>query len=310
MSKLKKSELGLGIKALLSGMDNSPKPQSIVPVPETANVVAETPSLSNIAAIPMEQIETNPLNPRTDFEPTALKELSESLKVHGLIQPVTVRRMANNEYQLISGERRFRAAKLAGLLEIPAYIRLADNDQELLEMALVENIQREDLNSIEVAISYQRLMDECGLSHEQMADRVGKQRSTITNYTRLLKLPPEVQTSIKSRQITMGHARALVGVSDVALQLMLFQQIVREGLSVRDVEALIAKYAEDKKATPAQKAGKPSLPEAYKRVQDDLSQFLGTKIQLKHKTGGKGQIVINFNSDNELNRILDTLETK
>ena len=309
MSKIKKSELGLGIKALLSGMD-SPKPRPVVDAILTTEPQPETPSLSNIAAIPMEQIETNPLNPRTDFEPVALRELADSLKVHGLIQPVTVRRMSANVYQLISGERRFRAAKLAGLLEIPAYIRLADNDQELLEMALVENIQREDLNSIEVAISYQRLMDECGLNHEQMADRVGKQRSTITNYTRLLKLPPEVQTAIKSRQLTMGHARALVGVSDVALQLMLFQQIVREGLSVRDVEALIAKYAEDKKATPAQKAVKAALPDAYKRVQDDLSQLLGTKIQLKHKSGGKGQIVINFGSDNELNRILDTLETK
>ena len=193
------------------------------------------------------------------------------------------------------------------MTEIPAYIRLADNDQELLEMALIENIQREDLNSIEVAISYQRLMDECGLNHEQMADRVGKQRSTITNYTRLLKLPPEIQTAIKSKQITMGHARALVGVADIALQLMLFQQIVREGLSVRDVENLIARYSEEKKAN-ITKTAKPSLPDSYKRVQDDLSQLLGTKIQLKHKAGGKGQIVINFNSDNELNRILDTLE--
>lgn len=296
MSKVKKPDLGQGIRALLGNIDAEVKED---PIRVTKELVG------SVAVLEIEMIEVNPFQPRKDFDPVALEELSTSIRTYGLIQPITVRRMSENVYQLISGERRFRASRLAGLTQIPAYIRIAENDQEMLEMALVENIQREDLNAIEVAISYQRLIDECSLTHEVMSDRVGKKRSTVTNYLRLLKLPPDIQQGIKNGQVSMGHARALAGVNDIALQQMLFQKVKNEGLSVREIEDLISKYSESKA-----KAKKPSakVPEAYRAVQDTLSSFFGTKIQLKTKGGGKGSIVINFSSDDELNRILDTCE--
>jgi ParB family chromosome partitioning protein len=296
MSKVKKPDLGQGIRALLGNIDAEVKED---PIRVTKELVG------SVAVLDINFIEVNPFQPRKDFDPVALEELSTSLKTYGLIQPITVRRMSENVYQLISGERRFRASRLAGLTEVPAYIRVAENDQEMIEMALVENIQREDLNAMEVAFSYQRLIDECNLTHEVMSDRVGKKRSTVSNYLRLLKLPPEVQQGIKNGQVSMGHARALAGVNDIALQLMLFQKVKTEGLSVREIEDLIAQYSETK-----DKSKKPSakIPAEYRAVQDTLSSFFGTKIQLKTKGGGKGSIVINFNSDDELNRILDTCE--
>ena len=295
--KVKKSDFGKGIRALLTNIDTEVREN-----PE--RVVKEL--TSNSAMLPINFIEVNPFQPRKDFDPVALEELSASITAYGLIQPITVRRLNDSAYQLISGERRFRASKLAGLSEIPVYIRVAENDQEMLEMALVENIQREDLNAIEVAISYQRLIDECNMTHDNMSVRVGKKRSTITNYLRLLKLPGEIQTAIKNKLLSMGHARALAGVNDLGLQLMLFHQTIKEGLSVRDVENLIQSYTEGKKADDKKSAAKLS-PE-YRAVQDTLSSFFGTKIQLKPKGDGKGTIVINFNSDDELNRILDTCE--
>lgn len=297
MSKVKKPDLGQGIRALLGNIDAQVKEDPIRVSKELAG---------SVAMLDINTIEVNPFQPRKDFDPVALEELSNSIKTYGLIQPITVRRMSENAYQLISGERRFRASRMAGITEIPAYIRLADNDQEMLEMALVENIQREDLNAIEVAISYQRLIDECSLTHEVMSDRVGKKRSTVTNYLRLLKLPPEIQQGIKNGQVSMGHARALAGVNDIALQLMLFQKVKNEGLSVREIEDLIAKYSDSKDKS--KKAGGAKLSAEYKSVQDALSSFFGTKIQLKAKGSGKGSIVINFNSDDELNRILDICE--
>jgi len=290
-------ELGKGIRALLNNIDEEIKDN-----PE--EVVRELSS--SVAMIPVAAVEVNPFQPRKDFDDDALAELSDSIKTYGLIQPITVRRLNDKQYQLISGERRTRAARLAGLTEIPAYIRIAD-DQGMLEMALVENIQREDLNAIEIAITYQRLVDECNITHESMSDRVGKKRSTITNYLRLLKLNPEIQQAIKLNKISMGHARALVGVNDIALQLMLFRQITKEELSVRAVEDLIRKYNEQK-GNKSKLKNNNSLPDIYRNIQDELSHKLGTKVQLKLKGSGIGEILIKFGSDNELNRLLDVLD--
>ncbi len=293
--KVKKKELGLGIRALLSDI----KLDTVEEQEKSVKKLSKT-----IALIPLSEITTNPFQPRQEFDQEALKELSASIKIHGLIQPVTVRRLSENEFQLISGERRLRASKLAGLTEVPAYIRLA-NDQEMLEMALVENIQREQLNAIEVAITYQRLIDECDLTHELLSDRVGKNRSTITNHLRLLKLPPELQKGLRNRDIAMGHARALVGLEDVATQLQAYKEVVAKKLSVRETEALVRKYTTSgtkKKKTPS------GLPDEYRKIQDDFSAFFGAKVSLKPKPKGNGQIVISYGSVEELNRIIDLLD--
>jgi ParB family transcriptional regulator, chromosome partitioning protein len=293
--KVKKRELGLGIRALLTNIDEQPPEQQIQTVKELTHTVA---------ILSPGEIEVNPFQPRKEFDVEALGELAESLKTHGLIQPLTVRRLAPNQYQLISGERRLRAAKIAGLTDVPAYIRLA-NDQEMIEMALVENIQREDLNAIEVAITYQRLIDECSLTHENLSERVGKKRSTVTNFLRLLKLTPGIQKGLKEGMLSMGHARALLGVEDIAMQLSLYKLIVDKDLSVRATEALVRSYKEPPTAPPP---AKQPLPPDYLTVQDNLRSFLGTKVELKRKPNGTGQINIPFTSDDELNRILDLLE--
>ncbi len=293
--KVKKKELGLGIRALLTNIDEQPPEQQREAVKELTHTVA---------IIPMTEIEVNPFQPRKEFDVEALAELAESLNTHGLIQPLTVRRLAHNQYQLISGERRLRAAKIAGLTEVPAYIRLA-NDQEMIEMALVENIQREDLNAIEVAITYQRLIDECSLTHENLSERVGKKRSTVTNFLRLLKLTPDIQKGLKEGTLSMGHARALLGVDDIALQLSLYKQIVDKDLSVRATEALVRSYKEPANTT---RPAKQSLPPDLLTVRDNLRSFLGAKVELKRKPNGAGQINIPFSDDGELNRILDILE--
>lgn len=290
----KKAALGLGVRALLTNIEA----QSQEKQAEVTRELTHT-----VATIPLSEIEVNPYQPRKDFDPDALAELSESLKVHGLIQPITVRRLADKQYQLISGERRMRASKLAGFMEIPAYVRLA-NDQEMIEMALVENIQREDLNAIEVAITYQRLMDECSLTHENLGDRVGKKRSTVTNFLRLLKLPPDIQKGLKEDSISMGHARALLGIADFAMQHSIFKNVVTDNLSVRETEDLIRHYNEDKRPKPA----KPKLGADYQNVQDSLRTRLGAKVALKVKSNGGGQIAIPFTSTKDLNRILDLLE--
>lgn len=296
MSNKNKKELGQGVRALLSGinLDIDTAKESVVS------------QLSNtIAFIPVEQIETNPYQPREEFDEEALRELAESITTHGLIQPITVRHLPPDRFQLISGERRLRASKLAGVKEIPAYVRLA-NDQEMLEMALVENIQREQLNPIEVAITYKRLMKECNLTQEAMADRVAKSRSAVANVLRLLKLPPEIQNSLKNNQLTMGHARALINIQDIALQMSIYKEILEKELSVRQVEELVRRYThpQDKKAA----TNMPRLPLAHQKVQDRLTNFFDTKVMLKRADDGKGQIVIHFNNDDDLNRILDVLE--
>lgn len=292
--KVKKRELGLGIKALLSNIDHKVEENPEMVVRELSNTVA---------FIAVNNVDVNPFQPRKEFDEESLKELAESLKVHGLIQPITVRRLDSKHYQLISGERRLRAAKLAGLEEVPAYIRIAD-DQEMLEMALVENIQREQLNAIEVAITFQRLIDECELTHEELSDRVGKDRTSVTNYLRLLKLPPEIQQALKLKLLSMGHARALVGVENILLQNALFKETVEKGLSVRALENLIREATEPKKKPVA----KSSLPDDYQAVENQLKSSLEAKVELKLKNKGKGQIIIHFDSDETLNNILDKIE--
>jgi len=295
--KVKKKELGMGIAALLRDMDAEA-------TQEVQEKVVKELSHS-VAMIPLSEIEVNPFQPRKEFDAPSLEELAESLKVHGLIQPLTLRRLADKQYQIISGERRLRAAKIAGLEKLPSYIRLA-NDQEMLEMALVENIQREDLNAIEIAITYQRLIDECKLTHENLSGRVGKKRSTVSNFLRLLKLPPDIQKGLKERKISMGHARALLGLSDYAYQMSLFHQIIKDGLSVRETEKRVQDYNEPKAK---KRGGNQGLPGDYEKVQQNFRSFFGSgKIQLKLKKDGKGQIVIPFNSVKELNQFIEALE--
>ncbi len=297
--KLNKADFGKGIRALLA----NPQQLEQAVQEDAQEVVREL--THTVAMLPISQIEANPFQPRTEFDQAALNELADSIRIHGLIQPVTVRRLHDKAYQLISGERRFRASQMAGLAEIPAYVRLAD-DQQMLEMALIENIQRQDLNAMEVAISYQRLKEECNLTDETLSDRVGKQRSTITNYLRLLKLPVDIQQAIKDGKLSMGHARALAGVSDIAFQLSLLRQIMHDDLSVRAVETLIARHQEDR----AGKKAKPDkrLPEHLRNIQDQFRAFFGAKVDLKRDEKGKGQITIKFDNDSELNRLIDLIE--
>lgn len=294
----KKKELGKGIRALLSNIESTSSPK------EKSKLVKELNS--NILEIPVDSIEVNPFQPRTEFDKEELDELAQSIKIHGLIQAITVRSLGGNQYQLISGERRLRASKLAGLKQIPAFIRVAD-DQALLEMALIENIQRSNLNAIEVAISYQRLMVECDLTHETLSERVGKKRSTISNYVRLLKLPPQIQTSIKENKISMGHARALAGVDDVDLQLDIYNEVIQRALSVRALENLVKSYQNPEPKVGASK-GTSSLPAEVLKIQNDLSSVFGTTVKIKRDQSGKGKFSIPFGSDKEFNAILDVLE--
>jgi ParB family chromosome partitioning protein len=293
----KKTGLGRGLRALLDDSD--------LPENDRQHLSNESASLGSISSVKISQVQVNPFQPRTDFDPEALHELAESIKLQGLIQPITVRQSGQNSYQLISGERRLRASRLAGLTEIPAYVRTA-NDQQMLEMALIENIQRENLNAIEVALSFQRMIDECHLKQEQLGERVSKNRSTVTNYLRLLKLPPAIQVSIRDKEISMGHARALVSVEDVDKQLYLFQEIINHGLSVRKVEELVRQLQNVGKVRKPVKANGISFQ--YMKIQDDLASKFSTNVKLKLDEKGKGSIEIGFMSDDDLNRILEMLD--
>ncbi len=301
----RKTGLGKGLSALLDDTDAvHPPKNSMNPVSETGQGQKQE---GNIGDISINDIETNPFQPRTEFDQVALNELSESIKVHGLIQPITVRKFSSNKYQLISGERRFRASKLAGLTQIPAYIRVAD-DQQMLEMALIENIQRENLNAIEVALSFQRMMEECNLKQEQLGERVGKNRTTVTNYLRLLKLPPSIQISIRDQKISMGHARALISVEETDKQLFLHQEIIDKGLSVRKVEELVRDIHTlqmTPKSTEKKSAG---ISFEYQKLQRDLTSKFSTKVKLKVGDNGKGAIEIPFVSSDDLSRILELLD--
>lgn len=256
-----------------------------------------------ISEIEISKIETNPWQPRTDFDEEALNDLAESIKVQGIIQPITVRALSEKEFQLISGERRLQASKKAGLTTIPAYIRVAD-DQQMLEMALIENIQRENLNAIEIALSYQRLLAECDLKQEELGDRVGKNRSTVTNYLRLLKLPPDIQVALRDGKLSMGHARALISIDDVSRQLDIFNQIIKQDLSVRKVEELVRSSSkkEEKETKPVE------VNPEIKKLQGKLSTHFGSKIAIKSNDQNKGEIKIPFNSTEDLNRILEILD--
>jgi ParB family chromosome partitioning protein len=255
--------------------------------------------------VPIEQIEVNPKQPRQDFDEQALKELSASIRIHDIIQPLTVARIAPNRYRLIAGERRLRASKLAGLKDVPVFIREA-NDQQLLEMALLENLQRQDLNAIEIGLSYKRLMEECDLTQEQVAEQMGKERSTVTNYIRLLKLPPGIVVAVRNGTISMGHARALVNVDHVDKQLYVFNEITSKGLSVRQTENLVRTMYQEQ--TGVKKPTKSSLAPAYKKIEDTLSSHFGTRVKLQHQKKGNGQIVLEYYSMEELNALLEKMK--
>lgn len=294
----KRSALGKGLSALLENAET-----------DITSSTNGTGMVGSVSMIQISSIEANPFNPRTSFEKEALQELSQSIAVHGIIQPLTVRKLGRDKYQLISGERRFRASQLAGLEEVPAYIRVA-NDQTMLEMALVENIQREDLNAMEVALSYQRLIDECALTQDQLSQKVAKSRSSITNYIRLLKLPAPIQAGVRDNVISMGHARALVSAGDEALQLEIFNRVVDENLSVREIEALIkGERIPSQKSEEQTKNSAPSAKVSEQQFvfKEHLGDRLATKVDIKKTSNGSGQIVLKFNSENDLNRIIELL---
>ena len=297
----KKSALGKGLGALLENASTD----------ITSKKNNQETVVGSIAMLSIGSIEVNPFNPRTHFEEEALNELAESIKTHGIIQPLTVRKMGRDNYQLISGERRFRASQLAGLTEVPAYIRIA-NDQTMLEMALVENIQREDLNAIEVALSYQRLLEECNLTQEQLSQKIAKGRSSITNHLRLLKLPAEIQAGVRDSLISMGHAIALVSAVDETFQIAVFNKILLEGLSVRDVEIIIRQGHLNQEESDGdqdvdKKDKRPSLESNQLAFKNNFSQKLSSKIDLKKTPDGNGKIIIHFDSDVDLNRIIELL---
>ena len=294
----KRPPLGKGLSALLENSDTDITSKS-----SNAGLVG------SVSMLPIESIEANPFNPRTNFEKEALIELSQSIAIHGIIQPLTVRKLGRDKYQLISGERRFRASQMAGLTEVPAYIRVA-NDQTMLEMALVENIQREDLNSIEVALSDQRLIEECSLTQDQLSQKIAKSRSSITNHLRLLKLPADIQAAVRDNQISMGHARALVSVGDEELQMAIYTRIAEEGLSVRDTEALVREgYVEPRDPGTVQTRNRKGAEITDKQFvfKEHLSDKLSTRIEIKKSPAGSGKILVNFNSEVDLNRIIELL---
>jgi ParB family transcriptional regulator, chromosome partitioning protein len=294
--KQNKDALGKGIRSLLQSIDSDLKNTTGQLKPQVVE------QATGVLRLPLENIETNPKQPRRDFDETALKELAQSITLHDVIQPVTVSKLHGNKYRLVAGERRLRAAKMAGLKDIPAYVRQA-NDQELLELALLENLQREDLNAVEVALSYKRMMEELEYTQEQVAERMGKDRSTVTNYIRLLKLPPDIQVAVRSGEISMGHARALINVDKIDQQLYIFDEIKTKGLSVRQTEHLVRNLYKEKEA----KQGKPSLPETFKKVEDKLASHFSTRVKMKHSKNGSGQITFDYYSLEELNKLLDQM---
>jgi len=293
----KRSALGRGLGALLDDSVLESKPK----------LVSDSVKQPLINELPLKYIRSNPFQPRMDFNEEALKELSDSIITQGIIQPITVRRISEQEYQLISGERRLIASKKAKLKSIPAYVREA-NDQQMLEMALIENIQRENLNAIEIATSYQKLLTECNLKQEELGDRVGKKRTTVTNYLRLLKLPPDIQDAIRDEQITMGHARALINIENIDFQLTVFYKIIKEDLSVRKVEELVRRISKDNVIPGGGKKSVKELSSELKNLQIVLSSHFGTKVEIFQKSGQKGDIKIPYMSVDDLNRILEILE--
>lgn len=299
MSLPKKNDaLGKGIRSLLQNIDTELKTTSGNLKTEVAEKTVAT------QRVPLEKIEVNPNQPRKDFDETALSELAASIKLHNIIQPLTVSPIAGGKYRLIAGERRYRASKIAGLKDVPVYIREANSDQ-ILELALLENLQRENLNAIEIALSYKRLMDDLDYTQEKVAERMGKERSTVTNYIRLLKLPPDIQVAVRNGTITMGHARALVNVDVVDKQLYIFSEIKNRQLSVRQTEDLVRKMYTG--SMPVKASVKTDLPPAFKKIEDNLASAFSTKVKLAHSKKGSGSITFDYFSLEELNGLLEKL---
>ena len=297
--KQNKDLLGKGIRSLLQNIDADLKTTA---GNLKSNVVDEVAQSTRVA---IDNIVINPKQPRRDFDETALSELAISIKLHDIIQPLTVTKLANGKYQLIAGERRFRASKIAGLKDVPVYVRQA-NDAELLELALLENLQREDLNAIEIGLSYKRMMEELDYTQEKVAERMGKERSTVTNYIRLLKLPPDIQLAVRSGVITMGHARALITIEHIDKQLYVFSQIKTQQLSVRQTEELVRKlYKNDNSKTT--NVDKDALPPAYKKIEDNIASHFSTKVKMLHNKNGQGSITVEYYSLQELNKILEQM---
>ncbi|MBL7735037.1 MAG: ParB/RepB/Spo0J family partition protein [Chitinophagaceae bacterium] len=294
--KQNKDALGKGIRSLLQSIDADLKTGS----GELKSSVIE--AVANFQRIPVGDIEPNPRQPRKDFDETALQELAHSIKLHDLVQPITVSGLANGKFMLISGERRLRASKLAGLKDIPAYIRKT-NDQQLLELALLENLQREDLNAMEIALSYKRMMEELNHTQEEVAERMGKERSTVANYIRLLRLPPDIQAAVRKNIISMGHARALINVDTVDKQLYIFKEITKQGLSVRQTEELVRKLYK----TGVKNSVKQQAPAAFKKIEDNLASHFSAKVKLNHSKKGSGTIMIEYYSIHDLNKILEQM---
>ena len=297
MSTQKKSVLGRGLSALIP---KAPAKEVSVRHDELG---ADTGEVGIIARIPIEQIRPNPFQPRTEFDPEALAELTRSIVEKGVIQPITVRRIEGG-YQLVTGERRLRAAQNAGLPEIPAYIIAVESDEEMLELALIENIQRETLNPIEISHAYKRLIDECHLTQEEVAEKVGKDRTTVTNFIRLLKLPIEIQVGLRKNLISMGHARALINVPTESMQIRLYQKIVDSGISVRKIEQLAKSTGKSTDGT-GRKTPPREVSAGVQSLEEKLRQTLGTKVNVRERGGGKGEIVIEFYSLDDLDRLLD-----
>ena len=296
--KQNKDALGKGIRSLLQSIDADLKTG-------TGQLKTSVVELATGALrIPLDQIDVNPKQPRRHFDEQALQDLAASIKLHDIIQPVTVSKMPSGRYRLVAGERRIKAAKIAGLHDIPAYIRQT-NDQQLLELALLENLQREDLNAMEIAISYKRMMEELSFTQENVAERMGKDRSTIANFVRLLKLPPDIQVAVRTGEISMGHARALINVDAIDKQLFIFDQIKEKGLSVRQTETLVRNLY--KESGIVKKHTKSSMPPGFQRIEDKLASHFSTRVKLKHSKNNSGSITFEYYSQEELNKILGQL---
>ena len=293
--------------ALGRGLDEIGEGRGLDALIDTSNV--RTQGSSTINEIPIDQIEANPNQPRREFDPAAMQELANSISQLGIVQPITLRQVADNHYQIIAGERRWRASQLAGLTTIPAYIKTID-DENVMEMALVENIQREDLNSIEIALAYQQLMEKSGMTQDKVSERVGKSRSAVTNYLRLLKLPAQVQMALQKKEIDMGHARALLALDSPSLQIKLFKEIQKNDYSVRKVEEMVQllKNGEDVEAGKKRIAAKSQLPEEFAALRNHLSDFFQTKVQMNCTAKGKGKITIPFANEEELERIMNIFD--
>ena len=295
--KLNKDAIGKGLRSLLQNIDTDLQTTE----GKLKNEVVENVTVSS--RIPLSDISVNPKQPRRDFDDLSLSELAASIKTHDIIQPLTVTRLANGKFQLIAGERRYRAAKVAGLHDVPVYIRQA-NDSELLELALLENLQRENLNAVEIGLSYKRMMEELNYTQEQVAERMGKERSTVTNYIRLLKLPPDILLAVRNGSLSMGHARALINIDTIDKQLYVFNEVKSKGLSVRQTEELVRKLYKEPTVKPSVIN---TLPPAYKKIEDNLASYFSTKVKMVHNNNGFGSITLEYFSLEELNKILEQM---